>query len=240
MISWSEKTPTINRAKFLLNSTSGPVSISHLRHAHRGDVVWLIGSGKSLDFVPRTFFDDKIVVGVNATHRDWPVDYVFAHHREDAQEALKLGHIVVSSEFDQGRRENGENTYTGGAWFRYWHPQQPSTLVMNMQPMEKDDPCALVMGSNTVTSAIDFAGRILGAATVVLCGVDGGSYDGEWNYAGYNGGGPVDWLEQKTRGGTGLPHVRAQAPLLAQVIAGLTTRGVHVMSLKLEGHVFGA
>jgi len=219
---------------------TGSVSIRYLRGFHKGETVWLLGSGKSLDFVPRNFFNDKIVVGVNATCNDWPVDYAFAHHYEDAQHALDHGLIVVASQYDQGRAENGMNELKNGAWFQYKHPWQPKTLVMDMGPMERDDPDALVIGSNTVTSAMDFAGRILEASTLVLCGVDGGSIDGQWNYKGYNDDGTMAWPDpdRSAPGGTAIPHVRAQAPLIAQVITGLTRRGVAVFSLRLDGHEF--
>lgn len=150
----------------------------------------------------------------------------------------------MSSEYDQGRVENGKVELQGGSWFQYKHPQQPSTLIMDMTPLEQDLDDTLVIGSNTVTSALDFAGRILGAKFVLLCGVDGGSIDGEWNYVGYNGGVPCVRVEQRTTNGTGIPHVKAQPTLLQQVVAGLRRYGVGVGSvnpffdLGLEGHRF--
>ena len=88
--------PPNNHVRRLLNE-GVPVSISKLRDLHRGEAVYLLGSGKSLDFVPRDFFDGKTVVGVNATHRDWPTTYLFAHHREDAQDAINHSRVVVAS-----------------------------------------------------------------------------------------------------------------------------------------------
>src|SRR5437016_1279901 len=105
-------------------SLTGPISIRALRDWHKGETIWVLGSGSSLNRVPRPFFDDKVTVGVNATHYDWPVTYLFAHHREDAQAAISRGFCVVASEYDQGRAENGRNELIG-SWYRYRHPQQP-------------------------------------------------------------------------------------------------------------------
>lgn len=219
-------------------------NIAELRGRHRAETVWLIASGSSLSFVPQGFFAGKITIAVNETFRDWPATYAFAHHREPAQEALDAGLTVVASEYARCDRADGPNALIGD-WYRYFHPQQPDTLRMEMWPLEQDLSDTLVVGSNTVTSAMDFAGRILGAAALILCGVDSGSVDGRWNYEGYNHGGPdLNTLEQQTRGGTGLPHVRAQVPLIATVARALRARGVFVGSLNpfldlgMEGHVF--
>lgn len=219
-------------------------SIAEMRGFHAGQTLWLIASGASLNFVPRSFFDDKITVVVNEAVRDWPVAYAFAHHRESAQEAINLKHMTVASEYNRCDRVDGLNDLVGD-WYQYKHPQQPTTLVMDMTPLEHDLSDTLVVGSNTVTSAMDFACRILGASSLILCGVDSGSINEQWNYEGYNGGGPVDWEEQKTRGGTGLPHVRAQRTLIATVANALRKRGAFIGSLNpfldlgLEDHVFG-
>lgn len=221
----------------------GAQSISQLKNKHLGDVVWIVASGSSLNFVPKNFFDGLITVVVNEAYRDWPVSYAFAHHRETAQEGINRGHVVVASEYCRCDRNDGLNNLQGNHYL-YRHPQQPPVLAMDMSPFDGNLDDSLVVGSNTVTSAMDFAGRILGAKTIWLCGVDSGSIDGRWNYDNYNGGGEVNWLEQQTRGGTGLPHVRAQLPLILTVAKALRTRGIAVCSLNpfvdfgMEDHVF--
>ncbi len=221
----------------------GSRSVATLRGRHAGETVYVLGSGKTMDYIPRGFFGDKITVVVNAVSRDFHTTYAFAHHREDAQEAIDRGLMTVASQYDRCDRAGGLNDLRGH-WYQYLHPQQPSTLVMDMEPMERDLADTLVVGSNTVTSAMDFAGRILGAAEVVLCGVDSGSIDGLYNYGGYNGGVPVDEIERQTHSGTGIPHIRAQVSLIQTVADGLRARGIAVMSLNpfldlsLEGHVY--
>lgn len=219
-------------------------NIAVLRNTRKGETIWIIASGPSLNFVPKSFFEGKVTVVVNEAMRDWPTTYAFAHHREPAQEAIDRGLTTVASEYNRCDEADGRNELRG-RWFFYRHPQQPSVLVMNMFPFNDDRDDALVVGSNTVTSAMDFAGRILGAAAVILCGVDSGSIDGRWNYDGYNGGGPdVNWEEQQTRGGSGFLHVRAQRLLIETVATALRSRGVFVGSLNpfldlgLEGHRF--
>lgn len=248
-------------------------NIEALKNQHKGETLWIVGSGASLNFVSRSFFIDKTTVLVNETYRDLTVltdvnglggaqTYAFAHHRETAQEAIDLGFQVVAAEYNRCDRADGCNELKG-EWFQYKHPQQPDTLRMDMTPLEQDDDTSLVVGSNTVTSAMDFAGRILGASTIILCGVDSGTIDGRWNYTGYNrppciGTGSRqsrcgectgcvderDWLEQQTVGGTGKPHVRAQLPLIGTVARALRQRGIGVHSLNpfvdfgLERHSF--
>ncbi len=218
-------------------------SIVELRDSLRGETIWIVASGSTLNWVAKDFFADKWSIAINAAQRDFETTYVFAHHREDAAEGVRAGRTVITSEYDQGRLENGKNTV--GFAYVYKHPQQPLGLWMDMGPFEQDLSDTLVIGSNTVTSAMDFAGRILGAATIILCGVDTGTIDGEINYRDYNGGGVVlGFPDQQTLGGTGLTHVRAQASLIATVAAALRSRGTAVHSLNpfvdlgLEGHVY--
>ncbi len=229
-------------------TSSKPVSISALKDKHPGETIWIVGSGSSLNFVPRDFFVGKTVILINETYRDFCAPtaanvYAFAHHRKTAQEGIDRGFTVIAAEYDRCDRSDGLNNLQGG-FYRYKHPQQPQMLVMDMSPLEDERDDALCVGSNTVTSAMDFAGRILGAAAIMLCGVDSGTIDGRWNYDGYNGGGEVSWEEQQTKGGTGFPHVRAQLPLIATVAGALRARGVFVGSLNpfldlgLEDHVF--
>lgn len=220
------------------------MNIEQLYNTQKDQTIYVIGSGSSLNFVPRNFFDDKITVGVNATHYEFKkLTYLFAHHREDAQAAIDNGFNVVAAEYNRCDRADGLNILNGSHCL-YRHPQQPTTLVMDMSPADNDLKDTLCVGSNTVTSAMDFAGRILGASAVILCGVDSGTIDGRWNYHDYNGGVEVNWEEQQTRGGTGFPHVRAQLSLIKTVADMLRARGVFVGSLNpfvdlgMEGHVF--
>ena len=224
-------------------------SIRELKNRHQGETIWIVGSGASLNFVDRAFFNDKTTVLVNETYREWRVDpkrgtsYAFAHHRETAQEGIDRGLHVIAAEYNRCDRADGKNDLCG-QWYMYKHPQQPSTLVMDMTPFEQDDDEALCVGSNTVTSAMDFAGRILGASALILCGVDSGTIDGRINYNDYNGGVEVAFEEQQTLGGTGRPHVRAQLALLGTVTRALRARriGVHSLNpfldLGLERHNF--
>lgn len=204
--------------------------------------MWIIASGSTLNYVRRDFFKDKVTVVVNEAMRDFPTTYAFAHHRESAQEAIERGLTVISSEYCRCDRGDGLNNLVGD-WYQYKHPQQPVWLVMDMKPLERDLDDTLVVGSNTVTSAMDFAGRILGASDIMLCGVDSGFLDNRINYTGYNGGGPdVEWLEQQTKGGTGRPHIKAQVSLIQTVADALRKKRIGVYSLNpfvdlgLEGH----
>lgn len=225
----------------------GATNISVLKNLHKGETIWLIASGATLNHVSPSFFKSKLTLVVNEAHREYPAVYSFAHHRETAAEAIEKGLQVVASDYCRCDLADGPNIFEGN-WYSYHHPQQPKTLVMDMSPLERELDDTLVVGSNTVTSAMDFAGRILGAAAIILCGVDSGSIDGKWNYHNYNGSGHVvrydSGLECGTMGGTGLPHVRAQISLIATVAAALRKRGVEIFSLNpyldlgLEGHVF--
>lgn len=214
-------------------------NIEALRNLHRGRTIHVLASGKSMDYFSPITFDEYITIGVNEVYREYPVHFVLAHHQECLQEALNYRHprgshpFVVTSEYYCGVYAWGRmqlNTVVGLPYYTYKHVDSPHFTEIDLSVMDKPDH--LVMSSCTVAEAVHFAYH-LGAATIILCGVDGGSIDGKYNYEGYNGG-----------HGTNTDHIRVTLPLLQKVVDEVRRRGTAVYSLNpfmdlgLEGHRF--
>jgi hypothetical protein len=55
--------------------------VEELRDAHRGEEIWVIGTGSSLNDFPLDFFDDKITIAINGAIYKYPgCTYWHGHH----------------------------------------------------------------------------------------------------------------------------------------------------------------
>ena len=43
--------------------------ITELKDKHKGEDIYVIASGKSIDFIDDSFFDGKILIGVNQAYK---------------------------------------------------------------------------------------------------------------------------------------------------------------------------
>ncbi len=51
-------------------------NISELKDKHKGEDIWVIAAGSSMDYVDESFFSNKIVIGQNQTYKKYPCDYI--------------------------------------------------------------------------------------------------------------------------------------------------------------------
>lgn len=195
---------------------------------HRRDV-YVIGSGKSMDYIDPSFFKGKISIGINLTYKKFPVTYGIAHHHEIVQQMIDDGVTTVTSEFDMGLYGNRRHNFRG-EYFVYHHNQQEWTKVVYKNFRKKD----WLLMSGTTISAIHLAYK-LGAKTIILCGIDAGSLDGIYQYEDY----PVKGSKERNK-----RHVEGMQPVIDHLCKVIRDRGVNVYSLnpfnnfRLENHKF--
>jgi hypothetical protein len=154
--------------------------------------IYVLGTGRSLDFIRKDFWLDKITIGINWAHRFFPVKYGIVNHTDQLQEIIDKGIIAVTPEYDMGLYTRPRAKMTGEYYmFRHVHNTlydytDKHTGYLGIDMSDFDNPETLVVGGTT-TSAIHLAYK-LGASTIFVCGVDGGSLDGEMNTRGYQVG----------------------------------------------------
>lgn len=210
-------------------------SIRELLGRHAGATIFVVGSGASVDYLGRDFFDGQIVVAVNEMFRHIPATYVVSHHHENGQEAIDAGCRLVASDLDLGGAErwgrpadfHGDySVYRGGTYMRSLSPTIDAAALR--QPFNDH----LVVSCCSSSEALQFAGH-LGASVIVACGLDGAALDGQWCVTGYNGGAQ-----------TNPQHVRLTQPIIRETLAALREKGIRVVSQSpfvgadLEGHTF--
>ena len=61
-------------------------SLADFKNIHKGKDIYVIGSGKSCDFISRDFFDNKITIGINQVYYRYDTNYYVRKHIEELTE----------------------------------------------------------------------------------------------------------------------------------------------------------
>jgi hypothetical protein len=160
-----------------------PHEITELRDHHRGEDIYVVASGPSMDFVDPEFFANKVSIGLNDTYDHFPTTYLVRKEAAGAQEALESGIPLIVSEHDRGNPLRAR-TLLRGSYFRFGHGFNLDGGPIDLDVVGTD---RMVVSWSTITSAINVA-AYMGAANIVLCGHDCGRLDGRSNYTGYHDG----------------------------------------------------
>ncbi len=212
------------------------MNIRALKDLHKGETVYVVASGASVDRIGREFFVGLTVVAVNEMWEHVPATYALMHHHESAQRAIDDGQTVVTSERDWGGPGWGKPAAMTGDYYTYVTGENMRSLTptIDIEALMRDASDSLVVSPSTTAEALQFAAH-LGAATIICCGIDGAALDGQWCVRGYNGGAQ-----------TNPQHVRLTRAINQQTINALRARGFRVISISPfvgadhEGHRFTA
>jgi hypothetical protein len=214
-------------------------NVEILRNAEAGKDIYVVGSGKSIDYLPDSFWEGKIVIGVNTVPNRVPCQYLVSHHYKILQPFIDRGKVkVITSEveacifhctFAGWTRPTYWYEKLSGDFYVYEHLNQ-GYVHINLSVFDR--PHTLITGGSIVTTALHFA-YFLGAKNIVCVGVDGGSLDGEMNYKDYEN--PTPAL-----------HMSNVSHQLEKMANAIRERGIPVMSINPflnfcnEGHEFKA
>jgi len=150
--------------------------------------IWVLGSGKSLDFVPEGFFDGRTVVATNsAADRlgiyDRAEVYTHSHYHSEAY-AIVDKHPnaeVWAPEGDWGFAGKPERLHDRIHF--YPHPK----TRYDFDPSRASVKGGLIVSSTSLHGSMHLACQ-LGANNIFLVGADCGTLDGEANVQGYVSG----------------------------------------------------
>jgi len=150
--------------------------ISSLKDAHAGRNIYVVGGGKSLDYYPPNFFNNKIVLAVNQASRIVPATYVVR------KEFSGSGSVpVIASKHVAGCIDAPENK--ADYIFEHRHNTCSKIETSGCHPLGNK----IIVSWSTITSAIHLA-AFMGAKAVFLVGHDCATIDGEQTAAGYYDG----------------------------------------------------
>lgn len=166
-----------------------PRPVSLLKDRHKGADIYVIAAGASCDYLDPSFFDGKIVIGVNRVFKRFRCDYVVCKEtpgRESEELMLEQGIIPVVSKWDSGDIKKGKrrlnvHVFSHPNCFFFDHLENEHEKV-DLSVIGTDDK--LVVSYSTITSAIHLA-AFMGAKNIILVGHDCGLVDGKAAYTGY-------------------------------------------------------
>ncbi|MHB1098513.1 MAG: hypothetical protein ACYCZR_03045 [Burkholderiales bacterium] len=206
-----------------------------LKDRHKGEDIWVLGSGATLNHVDPEFFRGKTMVVTNHIGHELGIygadTYSHSHYHSEAI-ALAMRYpdnIVVTPEGDRGYAGSPSRLLDNIVHY----PHHPTKFDFTPRWM----PDGLVVGSTSLHGSMHLAAH-MGAATIMLAGADCGVTDGESNHRLHGVSGDLEvndmgeWLARWNR------HLIAVKEALVDAY------GVRVMSLcpwvnlHLEGHDF--
>lgn len=161
------------------------IELISLKDKHKGEDIYVFGSGPSCDFIDSSFVENKITVGTNQTWKKYNTNYLVRKEHKLLQETLdnfkgitlvslgNRGELPLIIKLDEFK--NKENLCI------YKHLQLNCSKV-NFGAFERED--YLTVSYSTITTSIHFA-HYLGAKNIFLVGVDHGTLDSKATFDGY-------------------------------------------------------
>jgi hypothetical protein len=154
--------------------------MQRLKDKHKGEIIYVIGSGPSIESLSDNFFSDKISIGVNLVCLRFKVDYAVARHRKTVIELSNLGIPLIYSEYScDGRGLNLNPKIRGAYMFHHLVGSSPRNIEFHKMSSEM-----IINSSSTITSAFH-AAAFMGAKKIIICGHDLKMVNGKLNYSGY-------------------------------------------------------
>jgi hypothetical protein len=160
--------------------------LSELAGKHRGETIWVLGSGPSLTFLSSSFFLHKITVSTNFSARALGVkpDYVFSNYHEDALDLLTDSGIVVTLAKNWRDDSPFPSPDKSGIVLIEQDSYRPKDTTWNPLTTHRPREDSLAFGSSSLHGAMHLAAH-LGASHIVLVGADCGTIDGHDRIADY-------------------------------------------------------
>lgn len=154
---------------------------AELKDKYKGEDIYVVGAGPSLNSLDMGFFNEKTTLVANKMYKfiDDPT-YVVITHSTLIREALKSGNQLLVSEYDvsnKGQTKNGPDTEDIIFFKTTDHPDKFDTSVIGTD--------VFIFGYSVIISMIQIA-AYMGAANIILCGIDLCYIDGLERIKGYN------------------------------------------------------
>ena len=171
-----------------------------LKDRHKGEQVWVCGSGPSMGWVTPQFFEGKTVVAINEVGFVFGLEEFYTatnystHHPVVANNVAANPHRIFVTPDMNLEASDMTATHVGSGNHITFRPHAPFWRPDTDWPT---DPNVLITGGTSAHIAMHLA-CYMGASQINLVGVDLGLVDGQENFAGYRkSNGAMDgWRQQ--------------------------------------------
>lgn len=162
------------------------MKLSDFKNIHAEEDIYILASGKSVDFIDDSFFKNKIVIGVNQAFKKTHCRYLVRKEHKLLEECIqKCGKSIhFVSRGDSGGDNDKNKTFIDSKKLKnvvvYNHNKNTCKMVDKLP--END---TLVVSYSTITTAIHLA-AYMGAKNIILVGHDCGTLNNEPNFTNYH------------------------------------------------------
>lgn len=136
--------------------------MNRFKDKHKGDDIYVLGSGGTMNYIHQSFFDNKIVIGVNEIYRRFRCDYLVRKEYNGALEAYNTGVQLFISEYDCGGRGRKNPVFDNAVTFEHLPNEREVVLY---------EEGKIIVSFSTITSAFHIA-AYMGAKNILVCGND--------------------------------------------------------------------
>ena len=164
------------------------IKLEEFKDLHKNEDIYVIGAGKSLDFVDNSFFKNKITIGINQVYKKVQTNYLVRKEKKFINEVLSLFpdcYHFISKNNCGGNYDNNNEKYILNNY------ENNKNIILydhniNKHKLEKlPEDNKLIVSHSTITTGIHLA-AYMGAKNIILVGHDCGSLDGKNNFDGYH------------------------------------------------------
>ena len=219
-------------------------NVAQLKDLHKDQDIWVLGSGSSLNYIDKSFFDNKITVAINEVIECYlPTStYMVTKYHQIANKIAsqyKNTKVIVShKQYGNNNNKTGMTETKFDNLYIFYHNQNQanSTPIKKLIPMEDDH---LIASWSSITSGIHLAAH-MGAKNIILAGHDGGAIDGRNWVDGYSHNDKPE-NQQESTAARNIEFQKATIELkeILKEVYGCNIHSLNpFISLKLEGHTF--
>lgn len=160
--------------------------ITELKNIHKGEDIWVIGAGSSMDYVDSSFFENKISISVNQMYEHFPCEYVVGRDlmvRERWENTIKDLSNRKDIKFLYSRLHQGYGPVNSIIESDNFYSFE-SGIRDDVKGLECIGTDKMVCIRTTLNTCIHLA-AYMGAKNIMICGKDEGKIDGNLYYDGY-------------------------------------------------------
>jgi hypothetical protein len=159
------------------------------KNLHKGEDIYVIASGKSVDFIDNSFFENKITIGINQVYKRLKTNYLVRKEYQLIDEIIKNTNNTIHF-ISYHACGNYNNNFDN---FNFVNKNFPDNLNIvlynhnnnNINIDKLPENNKLIVSHSTITTGIHLA-AYMGAKNIIIVGHDCGTLDGEPNFNGYH------------------------------------------------------
>ena len=161
--------------------------LQDFKNIHLNEDIYVLASGKSIDFIDESFFSNKIILGVNQVYKKIKCNYLLRKENALLEDVVKTNPDTIHF---ISRGNCGSNNIINLLSIIKHFKDNDNIVVFNHNKNINNIPKTIIddellVSASTITSAIHLA-AYMGAKNIILVGHDGGMINRECNFTGYH------------------------------------------------------